>query len=118
MKSLWFSPLHSLRGLGSFTKGMKFSKRVLPETATFDDWADGTGFDLPFFVFQGDRDVLTPPECAKRFCDDVQAPVKDFALIDDASHFASFRLPEQFLNLMRTKVRPLVTGRRKPTVNR
>ncbi|GAA1124373.1 alpha/beta hydrolase [Kitasatospora arboriphila] len=110
MKSLWFSPLHSLRELGALGKGMKLSEQILPATAGFDDWADGTSFDLPFFIFQGDQDVLTPTDRAKRFFDDVQAPVKDFALIEDASHFASFRHPEQFLHLMLTKVRPLVTN--------
>ncbi|WP_030277261.1 alpha/beta hydrolase [Streptomyces sp. NRRL B-24484] len=110
MKSLWFSPLHSLGELGALGKGMKLSAQILPATAGFDDWADGTSFDLPFFIFQGDQDVLTPTGRAKRFFDDVQAPVKDFALIEDASHFASFRHPEQFLNLMLTKVRPLVTN--------
>jgi len=111
MKSLWFSPLHSLRELGTLAKGMKLSERLLAEAAAFDDWADGTRFDLPFFVFQGDRDALAPAERAKRFFDDVHAPVKDFALIDDAGHFASFRHPEKFLDLMLAKVRPVVTGR-------
>ncbi|MFI6443433.1 alpha/beta fold hydrolase [Kitasatospora sp. NPDC050543] len=112
MKSLWFSPLHSLRELGTLGKGMKLSEQILPATAAFDDWADGTRFDLPFFVFQGDQDVLTPTDRARSFFDDVQAPVKDFALIEDAAHFASFRHPERFLDLMLTKVRPVVTGRR------
>ncbi|MFI0813394.1 alpha/beta fold hydrolase [Streptomyces echinatus] len=110
MKSLWFSPLHSLAELGALGKGMRLSEQVLPATAGFDDWADGTAFDMPFFIFQGDRDVLTPTERAKRFFDDVQAPHKEFALIEDASHFASFRHPEQFLRLMLTKVRPLVAN--------
>ncbi|WSJ71909.1 lysophospholipase [Kitasatospora sp. NBC_01302] len=65
---------------------------------------------MPFFVFQGEHDVLTPPAPAKRFFDDVSAPVKEFALIEGASHFASFRRPERFLDLMLTKVRPAVTG--------
>ncbi|MFF3129954.1 alpha/beta fold hydrolase [Streptomyces sp. NPDC057908] len=110
VRSLWFSPLHSLRELGQFFKGMKLSERIIPGTAAFDDWADGTRFDLPFFIFHGDQDVFTTPELAKRFFDDVQAPVKDFALITDAGHFASFRHPDQFLTLMLTKVRPAITG--------
>ncbi|MCD2469500.1 MULTISPECIES: alpha/beta fold hydrolase [unclassified Streptomyces] len=114
MKSLWFSPLHSLGELGALGKGMKLSEQILPATAHFDDWADGTTFDLPFFIFQGDQDVLTPTHLAQRFFDDVHAPVKSFALIEDASHFASFRHPEQFLHLMLTKVRPLVTHQRQP----
>ncbi|MGK5730251.1 alpha/beta fold hydrolase [Streptomyces sp. URMC 124] len=110
MKSLWSSPLHSLRELGDLAKGMKLSAGIVPETAAFDDWADGTRFDLPFFVFQGDRDPFTPPERAQRFVDAVQAPVKDFALIEDAGHFASFRHPDRFLDLMLTKVRPVVAA--------
>ncbi|MFG3053865.1 alpha/beta fold hydrolase [Kitasatospora sp. NPDC048239] len=110
LKSLWFSPLHSLRDLGTLGKGMKLSEQILPATAGFDDWADGTRFDLPFFVFQGDQDVLTPADRARRFLDDVQAPVKEFALIEDAAHFASFLHPDRFLDLMLTRVRPVVTG--------
>ncbi|MFF7633831.1 alpha/beta fold hydrolase [Kitasatospora sp. NPDC008050] len=110
VRSLWFSPLHTLRELRGYLKGMTFSERVAPAAATIDEWAEGTAFRLPFFVFQGEHDVLTPPEPAKRFFDDVSAPVKEFALIEDAGHFASFRRPERFLDLMLTKVRPVITG--------
>jgi pimeloyl-ACP methyl ester carboxylesterase len=110
MKSLWFSPLHSLGELATLGKGMKLSERILPATTGFDDWADGTTFHLPFFVFQGDQDVITPTDRAKRFFDDVEAPHKEFALIEDAGHFASFRHPDRFLDLMLTKVRPLLAA--------
>lgn len=110
IRSLWFSPLHTLRGLRAYLKAMTFSQPLALEAMAIDEWADGTAFQLPFFVFQGARDVLTPPEPAKRFFDDVTAPVKDFALIQDASHFASFRHPDRFLDLMLTKVRPAITG--------
>lgn len=112
MGSLWFSPLHSLRESGRFVKGMSFSEQVTEGTAAFDDWADGTRFQVPFFVFQGEKDVLTSPALARRFFDDVQAPVKAFALIEDCSHFAAFRRPERFLELLLTHVRPLVTRER------
>ncbi|MFH9355298.1 serine aminopeptidase domain-containing protein [Kitasatospora sp. NPDC017646] len=93
IRSLWFSPLHTLRGLRSYLKAMTFSEPLALQAAAIDEWAEGTTFQLPFFVFQGDSDVLTPPEPAKRFFDDVTAPDKDFALIRSASHFASFRHP-------------------------
>ncbi|MFE2477615.1 alpha/beta fold hydrolase [Streptomyces sp. NPDC059389] len=114
MGSLWFSPLHTLRELGGFAKAMKFSEQILADVATADDWADGTRFDLPFFIFQGDRDVITPAERARRFFDDVQAPVKEFALIGNSSHFACHRDPQRFLHLMLTRVHPVVTGARRP----
>ncbi|MEU2549999.1 alpha/beta hydrolase [Streptomyces roseolus] len=112
MGSLWVSPLHSLRELGHFLKGMSFSEQVAAGTSGFDDWADGTAFEIPFFLFQGEKDVLTSPDLARRFFDDVQAPVKNFALIDDCSHFAAFRRPERFLELLLAHVRPvLVAGK-------
>ncbi|MCB5167043.1 alpha/beta hydrolase [Streptomyces bambusae] len=86
MGSLWFSPPHSLRELGRFLQGMTLSEQITQGTAGFDDWADGTTLELPFFLFQGEKDVLTSPELARRFFDSVQAPVKAFALIEDCSH--------------------------------
>ncbi|MEV6292373.1 alpha/beta fold hydrolase [Streptomyces sp. NPDC004059] len=110
IRSLWFSPLHTLRELRTYLKAQTFSEPLGPQAMTIDEYAEGTAFQLPFFVFQGESDVLTPPQPARRFHDEVTAPVKDFALIRGASHFASFRHPDQFLELMLTKVRPVVTG--------
>ncbi|MFZ3494741.1 alpha/beta fold hydrolase [Streptomyces sp. 5.8] len=110
MGSLWLSPLHSLRELGHFVKGMSFSEQVTAGTSGFDDWADGTEFEIPFFLFQGEKDVIASPDLARRFFDDVQAPVKGFALIDDCSHFAAFRRPERFLELLLAHVRPVVVA--------
>lgn len=91
---------------------MHFSEQVTvtADPSGFDDWADGTRFELPFFLFQGEKDVLTPPHLARRFFDDVQAPVKGFALIEDCSHFAAFRRPERFLELLLAHVRPVVAA--------
>ncbi|ARH94315.1 alpha/beta fold hydrolase [Streptomyces sp. MOE7] len=109
IRSLWFSPLHTLRELPTYLKGMTFAEQLGPQALSVDERAEGTAFRLPVFVFQGDQDILTPPGPARRFLDDITAPVKDFALIRDAGHFASFRHPDQFLDLMLTKVRPVLT---------
>ncbi|MGW3055562.1 alpha/beta fold hydrolase [Streptomyces goshikiensis] len=107
--SMWLSPLHSLRDLRDFFRGQSFSERITPGTAGFDDWADGTVFEVPFFLFQGDSDVITPTERARAFFEDVEAPVKGFALIEDASHWAALRHPEVFLDLLLTHVLPAIT---------
>jgi proline iminopeptidase len=70
-------------------------------------WQEGTRFEIPFFIFQGENDVLTLPSLAKAYLDDVVAPVKGMALIRDAGHFAAFTQPEQFLNELVVRVRPL-----------
>ncbi|GGU89288.1 proline iminopeptidase [Streptomyces filipinensis] len=110
IRSLWFSPLHTLRELRTYLKAQTFSEVLGPQATTIDEYTEGTAFRLPVFFFQGDSDVLTPPEPVRRFHEAVSAPVKDFALIGEASHFASFRHPERFLDLLLTRVRPVVTG--------
>ncbi|RRQ77133.1 proline iminopeptidase [Streptomyces griseofuscus] len=110
IRSLWFSPLHTLRDLRAYLKGMTFSEQLGPQAMSLDEYAEGTTFHLPVFLFQGASDVLTPPEPARRFHDHLTAPLKDFALIPDASHFAAFRRPDVFLELLVGRVRPVVTG--------
>ncbi|MEU0502881.1 alpha/beta hydrolase [Nocardia sp. NPDC005998] len=109
MPSMWFSPQHRLRDLKAGADGMKFSERIGVESVHFDAWREGTRFELPFFIFQGEYDSLMPAARARRYFDDVQAPHKEFALISEANHFAAFWQPEQFLELLLTRVRPVVT---------
>lgn len=104
--SLLTSPLHSLREVRTYMKAMSFSECLAPQSVTIDEWAEGTTFAIPFFLFQGEHDVITPPQTAERFFDDVTAPIKEFALIENASHFAAFRRPGRFLDLLLTHVRP------------
>ncbi|MFF2211504.1 alpha/beta fold hydrolase [Streptomyces antibioticus] len=106
MKSLWYSPLHSLREIVTFFRSFMVSAAVLPGTARLDDWADGTRFDVPFFVVQGACDLVNTPARARAFFDDVRAPVKEFTLIEDAGHFAVYRRPDLFLDLLLTRVLP------------
>ncbi|MEU3709782.1 alpha/beta fold hydrolase [Streptomyces catenulae] len=112
MKSLWYSPLHSLREIPVFFRSFLVSSAVLPGTAAFDDRADGTRFDVPFFVVQGACDLVNTPARARAFFDEVQAPVKEFTLIEDAGHFAAYRRPDLFLDVLRTRVLPTLGGDR------
>ncbi|MER6375873.1 alpha/beta fold hydrolase [Streptomyces mirabilis] len=106
MKSLWYSPLHSLREIITFFKSFMASAAVLPGTAAFDDWTDGTRFGVPFFIVQGACDLVNTPARARAFFDDVQAPVKEFTLIEDAGHFAIYKRPELFLDFLLTRILP------------
>lgn len=106
--SIWFSPSHTLRDIKLFISGMNFSiAQLFPEVPGYDAWQEGTRFEIPFFIFQGEDDVLTLPSLAKAYFDDVVAPVKGMALIRDAGHFAAFTQPAQFLNELVVRVRPL-----------
>lgn len=106
--AIWYAPGWTFKDLRTFVKGMHFSlERLLPEASRFDVWDTGTRFEIPFFIFQGEHDVLTPPKLAQEYFNDVTAPYKFMALVRDAGHFAAFQQPENFLYLLLAHVRPL-----------
>ena len=106
--SIWFAPGYTLRDIGHFVSGMDFSiDRLISEIRTYDAWKEGVQFAVPFFNFQGAEDLVTLPELATAYFDDVEAPLKEMTLIRDAGHFAAFAQTEQFLHELVTRVRPL-----------
>jgi pimeloyl-ACP methyl ester carboxylesterase len=87
---------------------MRFSlAQMLSEFSRYDAWEQGVRFEVPIFIFQGEKDVLTTPVLAREFFNDVVAPVKRMELIPDTGHFAAFQQPEKFLGLLLTHVRHL-----------
>jgi hypothetical protein len=81
------------------------------ETMTYDARRLGTRFDVPFFLFQGESDVITLTTLATEYFAEVEAPSKGLALIKDAGHFAAFTQPDRFLTELLTRVRPLASDR-------
>jgi pimeloyl-ACP methyl ester carboxylesterase len=106
--AVWYAPSWTLRDIRAFVAGMRFSlEQILPEASRYDAWQQGIRFGIPFFIFQGEDDVLTTPKMARAYFDDAIAPVKNMSLIVDAGHFAAFLQPEQFLQQLLSLVRPL-----------
>jgi len=81
--------------------------KLLPEITKYDAWKPGTHFELPFFIFQGEHDVLTTPKLAEAFFTDVEAPIKCMTLIKGTGHFAAFMQLDTFLRELLVAVRPL-----------
>jgi len=67
----------------------------------------GTDFAVPFFVFQGDHDNVTPAKPVKEYFDSITAPHKELVLIHSAGHNAIVTKSEEFLSLLVHQVRPL-----------
>jgi pimeloyl-ACP methyl ester carboxylesterase len=108
LPAMMSSPNHTLGEIRDIASGMKFSLDMLfHELLAFDIQRLGLSFDVPFFVFQGDSDVFAPVASAKAYFDEVQAPHKEFVLIERSGHLAAFTRPEQFLQELLLRVRPL-----------
>ncbi len=109
LPSMLASPIHRLSDLIDIFKGMNFSNEALfEELIQFDYQRLGTKFELPFFILQGDQDIITPLEAARDFFETIEAPYKAFIVIKDAGHLACFARPDQFFAELQSKVLPLV----------
>ena len=102
------SPDHTIKDIVDIFRGMNFSlEHLFNELVAFDFNKIGREFELPFFIFQGDTDIITPTQTAKAYFDEIEAPHKEFSLIRQAGHLACFARPEQFLEELTRRVRPL-----------
>lgn len=107
--SMNFSPDHSIRDIFDMFNGMNFSTDMLyDELMAFDVYELGLEFQVPFFIFHGDSDIITPASLAKDYFDEVVAPHKEFALINNGGHLAAFARPEQFLEELINRVQPII----------
>jgi len=103
-----FAPNYSLRDTyHAFTDVSFLPQRLYDEYMAFDARRLGTRFEVPFFLFQGDSDVLTPTALAEEYFATVEAPTKGLALLEDDGHMALFLQPEQFLQELLRHVRSL-----------
>ncbi|WNQ10685.1 alpha/beta hydrolase [Paenibacillus aurantius] len=109
LPSMLASPIHSFRDILDYFKGMNYSlEQLYDELISFDARKLGTRYELPYFIFQGDTDWVTPVETAQSFFEDIEAPHKEFALVPNAGHLACFARPEPFLELLLHRVLPVI----------
>jgi pimeloyl-ACP methyl ester carboxylesterase len=102
------SPIYTLKEIATLLKGFQSSTAMmLPEILAFNAWDLGTTFNVPFYLFQGEEDVITVTGLAKEYFDKIEAPEKNMALIRDAGHFAAFSQPDRFLAELLEHVRPV-----------
>ncbi|PEK98529.1 alpha/beta fold hydrolase [Bacillus sp. AFS017336] len=108
LPSMLSSPQHNINDIFDIFRGMKFSgDQLFNELMNFNYEHLGTEFSIPFFIFQGDQDIITPTKNAERFLQEIEAPLKEFVYINNAGHLACFARPEQFLQELIKRVRPL-----------
>jgi pimeloyl-ACP methyl ester carboxylesterase len=104
------SPIYTLRDLYTLVMGFQWSTaRMFEEIRAYDARRLGARFEIPFFLFQGESDVITVTSLATEYFTEVEAPAKELALIKDAGHFAAFTRPDRFLTELLTRVRPLTS---------
>ena len=100
----------SLRSWEKHFTVVQWDHRGTGKTLRRNAWRLGTCFEVPFFLFQGESDVVTLTSLAEEYFAEVEAPVKEMSLIRNAGHFAAFTQPEQFLAALLQHVLPLASA--------
>ena len=103
-----FAPGFSLHDIYSMVQGSKFAGNAMyPEMLTYDARTLGPKFAVPFFIFNGDRDMVTPLDLAQRYFDTLDAPQKAFVTLSGGGHSAMLTMSDEFLAELVARVRPL-----------
>jgi pimeloyl-ACP methyl ester carboxylesterase len=92
--------------------GMEFTgEHVVPDQIATDLPRTACDIHTAYFVIQGENDVITPTQAAVDYFKCIKAPKKELILIPNAGHFAFMTAPDQFLQALTTKVRPVAIAR-------
>jgi pimeloyl-ACP methyl ester carboxylesterase len=103
-----FAPDYSLTDIHDFLQSAQFSQReTYAEENGYDARKLGLKFEVPFFIFEGDRDSMTPSILAQRYFADIQASKKEFVVLKGGGHAAMLTMPDAFLRELVARVRPI-----------
>jgi pimeloyl-ACP methyl ester carboxylesterase len=103
-----FQPGWSVLDLYWFLNSGAYAERAtLAEVNRFDARTLGPDIAVPFFIFNGAEDSLTPTDDARRYFDFVRAPHKEFVSLPGAGHSAVLTEPDAFLRELVARLRPI-----------
>lgn len=61
-----------------------------------------TKFSVPIYLVQGENDLLTTPKVTKSYFDTIQAPKKQYVLIEQSGHNPNIRMLQAQLDLLKS----------------
>jgi pimeloyl-ACP methyl ester carboxylesterase len=94
--------LYYMLRYGSFA-----TEALLGEILRYDARKLGPDFAMPVFVFNGDRDAITPPQLSRAWVEGLHAPQKTFVILKGGGHNAMLTMPDVFLKELVARVRPV-----------
>ncbi len=108
ISAVLFDSNASLNDLRDYMRGLTTSQDHFRDAVEREDVPSlGTTFAMPFFVFQGAVDNVTPVAPVREYVNSITAPQKELVLIPNAGHNAIATRSDEFLKLLLERVRPL-----------
>lgn len=72
--------------------------------ATLDLYKLGAEFKVPVFMIQGEQDLVTTPDVARRYFDTIRAPRKEYFLLPATGHDPNPAMIEAQFNILKTLI--------------
>lgn len=82
----WIAPVAPPEGYDFGAVFLRTARAMLPVWQDMEIRDYGLSYDIPMFVFQGERDINTPASLAREWIEEIEAPEKAFELIPGAGH--------------------------------
>ncbi|AMV61071.1 Alpha/beta hydrolase [Pediococcus damnosus] len=99
----------NVRDWSAFCRGLLASRQAIqPELDSFDYRRLLSKTDVPFFVFQGSHDPITPAAATRTYFNQVQAPDKQMIIVPNSGHLCFFANPQFFLDKLVNVVLPVL----------
>jgi pimeloyl-ACP methyl ester carboxylesterase len=103
-----FAPDTSLLDIYYMLRYGSFAGRALvDQILRYDARKLGPDFAIPIFVFNGDRDAITPLQLSRAWVEGLHAPQKTFVILKGGGHNAMLTMPDVFLEELVARVRPV-----------
>ena len=81
---------------------------LIQQVAGVDLFVSAPRLAVPFVVIQGSDDDITPADAARVYFDRLEAPAKNFVVVEGAGHFAHLTHTQQFLAALRAHALGLI----------
>jgi len=73
-----------------------------------DFMRDRWRFELPVYLIQGEKDLLTPLEITRSYFEKIDAPEKDLTVVPEAAHGFNQAIVDVAYNILVTKIQPSI----------
>ena len=80
--------------------------------ATLDLYRLGMAFKMPVFLVQGEQDLITTPEVARRYFDAISSPQKEFVLVPATGHDLNPPMLAAQYEILQSRIAPLMKSSR------
>jgi pimeloyl-ACP methyl ester carboxylesterase len=97
LPALMYDNEYTMADIKLMNQGMEYAmEKLYYEILNFDFESVGFEFKIPFFIFQGEYDVITPIEDAKEYFKKIQSPHKEFVTIKNSGIWRSLQIKKIF----------------------